>query len=368
MGFIRRIVGLASLLVLFVGMASEASVICKVGSPVYYVNGVRKISSHGLKPQLIGGTIHLPGEFLTESQSKRVLCQRVAGEQSVLVNADSVMIPLRKAAEHLGCKVSYADHEFAILDFTGRATLTPIVRAQFQTKPSESELLERFERRFEASVVKANLLQKAPVFPVADPTQTPLARLSKGAKVEILKDLGTEWYLVQNRSGTRGWVHHSNLAIPGDSLTLLDPISKEDWEWYLNRKGIGSKTHYLIWVDIPRQLTYVFSGSQGHWKLNKTFSCSTGKNVSPTIRGRFTVRDRGKWFYSERFKSGGKYWLMFQDSYLFHSIPLDKDQNVIVQEAHTLGKKASHGCVRLSLEDSKWMHEHIPIETSVFIR
>lgn len=368
MGFIRHILGLASLLVLLTGMSSEASVICKVGSPVYYVDGVRKVSPHGLKPQLLGGVIHLPGEFLADGRSKRVLCQRVAGKQAVLINADSVLVPLDQAAAQLGCKVSYSDREFAILDTSVRTLLTPRVRAQFQTKPSDVELLARFERRFETSIVKADLLQRAPVFPVADPSQTPLARFSKGSQVEVLKDLGTEWYLVQSKDGTRGWVHHSNLAIPEDSLTLLDPIAKEDWEWYLNHKGFASNTHYLIWVDILRQLTYVFSGSQDHWRLANTFSCSTGKNISPTIRGSFQVRDRGKWFYSERFKSGGKYWLLFQDSYLFHSIPLDKDQNVIIQESQNLGKKASHGCVRLSLEDSKWMHEHIPNGTPVFIR
>ncbi|WP_278279724.1 L,D-transpeptidase [Clostridium sp. DMHC 10] len=33
-----------------------------------------------------------------------------------------------------------------------------------------------------------------------------------------------------------------------------------------------------------------------------------------------------------------------------------------------LGTKASHGCVRLSIEDAKWMYDNIPRDTLVNIK
>jgi lipoprotein-anchoring transpeptidase ErfK/SrfK len=132
----------------------------------------------------------------------------------------------------------------------------------------------------------------------------------------------------------------------------------------VNYKAFKSNSAYFIWVDIYRQLTYVFTGSQGKWKLSKTISCSTGKNEYPTTRGLFSVSQRGKSFFNPRYGSGAKNWVRFNNDYLFHSIAFDAKGNV---KDATLGKRASTGCVRMSVDDSSWIYSYIPNGTAVWV-
>ena len=53
-------------------------------------------------------------------------------------------------------------------------------------------------------------------------------------------------------------------------------------------------------------------------------------------------------------KTGFKY-----GDYLYHSILLD-ETGTYVLEGNVLGKRASQGCIRFSLEDSKWFYDTIP--------
>jgi lipoprotein-anchoring transpeptidase ErfK/SrfK len=58
------------------------------------------------------------------------------------------------------------------------------------------------------------------------------------------------------------------------------------------------------------------------------------------------------------------YWVRFNGSYLFHSIAMDRYQNI---KDDTLGDRATAGCIRLSLEDSQWFYENIPSGTGVYV-
>lgn len=91
-----------------------------------------------------------------------------------------------------------------------------------------------------------------------------------------------------------------------------------------------------------------------------TMTVSTGKPETPTVTGDFyTENRRGEAFYGEQF-GGGKYWIAFYGSYLFHSVPIDANGNYIIEEGNKLGTPASHGCVRMSVADSYWFYTHIP--------
>lgn len=185
----------------------------------------------------------------------------------------------------------------------------------------------------------------------------------KGETVEILRDYSEIWYQV--KSGDKvGWVRETALSIPEEPKTNEHRMTKEEIEFFVNHIGLSSDTHYLVWVDIDRQLTHVFLGTKGKWGLIRTMVCATGKNNSPTIRGTYKIQDRGTWFYSHRLGSGAKYWVRFSGDYLFHSIAMDINQNIVDD---TLGKRASAGCVRLSLEDSKWFYDYVSQGTTVFI-
>jgi hypothetical protein len=70
-------------------------------------------------------------------------------------------------------------------------------------------------------------------------------------------------------------------------------MTKEQLEGFVNYKGFTSGSAYLVWVDIDRQLTYVF------YRLREigsiiNYSMLNWENESPTIRGTFTVSRRGE--------------------------------------------------------------------------
>lgn len=94
----------------------------------------------------------------------------------------------------------------------------------------------------------------------------------------------------------------------------------------------------------------------------RTMAASTGTKDYPTPTGRFHIQNRDQFFFSEKYKEGGKWWVSFKDwgIYLFHSVPTDRDGKVIPEEAAKLGQPASHGCVRLSVEDARWFYDTIP--------
>jgi lipoprotein-anchoring transpeptidase ErfK/SrfK len=124
-----------------------------------------------------------------------------------------------------------------------------------------------------------------------------------------------------------------------------------------------------IKVSLERQRVYIMSGEACVY----TMIASTGLD-SPaddrTPEGTFHVqKERGLSFYNGREREGARYWVSWLNhgEYLFHSVPTDKSGNIISEEAKKLGIKASHGCIRLSLADAKWIYEHVKVGTRVVI-
>lgn len=123
-----------------------------------------------------------------------------------------------------------------------------------------------------------------------------------------------------------------------------------------------------ILVDTGKQLTYIRDGD----KDLTCFVVSTGifGGESETPKGEFVVEaERGEAFFAAQFQEGANYWVSFKDHgiYLFHSVPTDSSGQYILKEALKLGEPASHGCVRMSVSDSKWLFENIPTGTPIKI-
>jgi lipoprotein-anchoring transpeptidase ErfK/SrfK len=133
----------------------------------------------------------------------------------------------------------------------------------------------------------------------------------------------------------------------------------------VNTLSISSKTNYFVYLNLEEQKTYVYKGSTNNWDLVKEFSCSTGLPGKETPKGIFAVTNRGEWFFSDEFGQGGKYWVQFMGDYLFHSLPFDETQSVILDD--TLGTPSSHGCIRLNVEDAKWLYDNVANDTKIII-
>lgn len=122
----------------------------------------------------------------------------------------------------------------------------------------------------------------------------------------------------------------------------------------------------FIDVDVTAQVVRVMKGEE----VLKEMIASTGSEGHETPLGTFEIQNRGTWFYSDKYKQGAKYWVSFRDwgVYLFHSVVMDKNQTIIKEEEEKLGQPVSHGCIRLNVEDAKWIYDNVPEKTKVVIR
>ena len=122
---------------------------------------------------------------------------------------------------------------------------------------------------------------------------------------------------------------------------------------------------YYIRVLLDRQVVLVYLDGQEI----RAMVCSAGTVAKPTPTGRFFIQNRGEVFFSEKYQQGGKWWVSFRDwgIYLFHSVPTNRNGEIIPEEATKLGRPASHGCVRLSMADARWLYDTIPEEAPVDI-
>lgn len=164
------------------------------------------------------------------------------------------------------------------------------------------------------------------------------------------------------KNSRANYLAKQNEAAQAASASIINNISTSN----INELVIESLTPYLIHVDLNAQKTYIYNGKLKNWNLEKTFTCSTGIKGEETPQGVYTIKEKGQWFFSEQYNQGGKYWVQFLGDYLFHSLPYNKEKTNIVD--HTLGTPASHGCIRLKDEDSKWIYDNIPKGTKVIIK
>lgn len=141
-------------------------------------------------------------------------------------------------------------------------------------------------------------------------------------------------------------------------------ISKNPLENFINSKKLTSSSKYLVWINTSTQRTYIFTGSIAGWKLYKTFICATGKDSTPTIKGIFKAGAKAYFVYDSKYHCYLKYVTRIYNGYLMHSVILNSKGQVI---DGTLGRKKSHGCVRLSLKDSEWIYTNIPTGTTILI-
>ena len=127
----------------------------------------------------------------------------------------------------------------------------------------------------------------------------------------------------------------------------------------------SSATNWLILVDTARCKVGIFWGSKGNWKLQRMMDCAPGKSSTPTVKGRFTVKSKGYYFDSGAARCF--YFTQFYGNYLFHSVLYYQTSRPTSIMDGRVGMGLSHGCVRLRLENAKWIYDNIPRGTKVYI-
>ena len=137
-------------------------------------------------------------------------------------------------------------------------------------------------------------------------------------------------------------------------LTIHDPM-------IARAQGYASSTDTLVLVDTTDHWVGVFRGSQGNWRLDRRMRCSTGAPRTPTVIGTFTVGIRGYSFNGSNYTC--YYYTQFYKDYLFHSIVYHIGTFRVLDGR--IGYSVSAGCVRLEIDNAKWIHDTVPSESTV---
>ena len=105
-------------------------------------------------------------------------------------------------------------------------------------------------------------------------------------------------------------------------------------------------------------------------RLVKTFVCSTGLH-NTTPRGIFLDGfPVNRWHYFQKFNCWAQYSFEVTGDIMFHSVIYSSDNENSLRSGslYALGNPASHGCIRLTVEDAKWVYDNVGAGTVVSIR
>ena len=131
---------------------------------------------------------------------------------------------------------------------------------------------------------------------------------------------------------------------------------------YAKANLYSSITPYIIMVNRNSCKVGVYKGWRGNWSSVKYFDCTVGKASTPTVSGVFKIGSRGYYFDSGSARCF--WWTQFYGDYLFHSVLYNR--NGTLQDGR-LGMALSHGCVRLQIDNAKWIYDNIPSATTVVV-
>ena len=129
---------------------------------------------------------------------------------------------------------------------------------------------------------------------------------------------------------------------------------------------------YVLKVSTADQRVYAYGldSNNEYTVLVRTMKCSTGKDSTPTPTGTFqnSTGPGARWHYFTKYKCWAQYAYYIQGDIMFHSVLYnEKDGPVTQSSVNNLGRKASHGCVRLSVEDAKWIYTNCPVNTKIIV-
>jgi len=188
------------------------------------------------------------------------------------------------------------------------------------------------------------------------PTKAPAAKngwqgkyyYQKGKVVKGIRKIGKTWYEFDKKSGKL-------------KRKIGDDMDKKAQKYKSKRK-------WLVLVDKSRHQVRIYKGKKNKWKLMKNARCTVGAKGTRTPSGTFRITRKGRYF-----NTGSNlrcwYWTGFIGSeYLFHSVLYNRNGSPTRIVNGTLGKNLSHGCIRLSLSNARYLQKKVPGGSKVVIK
>lgn len=125
---------------------------------------------------------------------------------------------------------------------------------------------------------------------------------------------------------------------------------------------IKSETPYTVWVSKANFRVNVYLSENGQTRLIKSFPCSIGAPLTPTITGQYKYYQyQPRWSYSGYYVGPV---MRFYGGYAIHSTLVNNDGT---DRDGRVGKMISHGCVRVRPNDMQWLADYVSMGSTIYI-
>lgn len=234
--------------------------------------------------------------------------------------------------------------------------------------------------------------ENAPQQVVATPEETVkyTKRLARGSSGKLVKQLQTRltelgYYTGPISGNFLGKTATAVKALQTQNALEADGIVGElTWNMIFNDPGVVLPEHtpkptpeptpvpFAITVDVANQVTTVYGRDENgeYTVVVREMLCSTGTKSAPSDPGDWVLNGRKtKWCYFPKWGGHARYWTRINSSIAFHSVIYNtvNTMDLSVSSYKNLGKRASHGCIRLTVADAKWIYDNVGEGTVVSI-
>ena len=132
---------------------------------------------------------------------------------------------------------------------------------------------------------------------------------------------------------------------------------------------VDTRPDYVLYVNRALNcITVKQLDESGTLTPIKSIVCSCGREGHETPAGTFQTSDYYEW---RKMVDGtyGRYAVRFNKKILFHSVPYieESPDTLEWEEYNKLGQNASLGCVRISVNDAKWIYDNCKPGTTVVV-
>ncbi len=206
---------------------------------------------------------------------------------------------------------------------------------------------------------------------------------SKGEKVKLIQqrltDLG---YYTGPISGN--FLGHTRNAVKAfqkqNALDVTGAVDERTWNALFNDAHVVGANEtprttprpeqpaYHLVVDVTNQIVTAYARDENgdYTVVVKQMMCSSGTKENPSDAGDWIISGyKTTWCYFPKWGDYARYWTRINAGIAFHSVIYNtvSTTDLSVRSYDRLGRRASHGCVRLQVADAKWIYDYVEAGT-----